>query len=96
MNFNDSQRARLNRRINDYSSLLRHLPPGEIDPHLSTKSDLILPRVIRAIEKLDAHTYGICDGCGEDIPKERLIAVPAALYCVACQESLEPDHDQRS
>jgi DnaK suppressor protein len=38
-----------------------------------------------ALALLDQGKYGICSGCGEPIPLERLIAVPFALQCVDCQ-----------
>ncbi len=37
-----------------------------------------------ALERLDAGTYGSCEECGAAIPFERLEAVPAARFCVAC------------
>jgi DnaK suppressor protein len=37
-----------------------------------------------ALEKLEEGTYGICDGCGEPIPKARLEALPAIASCVGC------------
>jgi DnaK suppressor protein len=33
--------------------------------------------------------YGICAGCGEDIPRERLLAQPTAIRCAACQAAGE-------
>ena len=40
--------------------------------------------VVRALEKLDAGTYGLCDRCGEPIPDERLEARPWSVLCVRC------------
>ena len=36
--------------------------------------------------------YGICADCGEDIPRERLLAQPIAIRCTACQAALEARH----
>ena len=38
----------------------------------------------RAIEKIEAGTYGFCDECGEKIGDARLEALPAASLCVDC------------
>jgi DnaK suppressor protein len=38
----------------------------------------------RALQRLDAGTYGSCESCGRPIPFERLEAIPAARFCVAC------------
>ncbi len=37
-----------------------------------------------ALNRLDAGTYGSCEECGAAIPFERLEAIPAARFCVAC------------
>ena len=41
-----------------------------------------LEEVERAIGKLDAGTYGLCEVCGEAIAPARLEAMPAARYCI--------------
>ncbi len=46
-----------------------------------------------ALERLDAGTYGSCEECGAAIPFERLEAIPAARFCVAC--SGRPLHPAR-
>ena len=33
--------------------------------------------------------FGLCEECGTRIPKERLLLVPEATLCVACQSELE-------
>ena len=38
--------------------------------------------VVRAMEKLDDGTYGLCDVCGRPIPAGRLEALPWAVLCV--------------
>jgi DnaK suppressor protein len=43
-----------------------------------------LERTERALAKLDDGTYGICDGCGAEIPPKRLQAMPDSSLCVAC------------
>lgn len=41
-----------------------------------------LDDVARALDKLDAGTYGLCEACGEVIGADRLEAMPAARYCI--------------
>jgi DnaK suppressor protein len=38
----------------------------------------------RALEALDAGTYGRCEKCGEQIAAERLDARPYARTCISC------------
>jgi DnaK suppressor protein len=45
--------------------------------------------VDRALERIEAGEYGICEACGKAIGKERLEARPAARYCVEDQARLE-------
>ncbi len=42
--------------------------------------------VCRAQDKLTAGSYGRCDGCGVDIPDDRLLALPWAVRCMTCAE----------
>jgi DnaK suppressor protein len=42
-----------------------------------------------AVQRLAEGTYGICEGCGERIARERLRAVPAARFCVDCAREQE-------
>jgi DnaK suppressor protein len=41
----------------------------------------------RAVELLDAGTYGRCTACGQRIPEERLAALPWAALCVPCRSA---------
>jgi DnaK suppressor protein len=43
-----------------------------------------LARTERALAKLDAGTYGTCDGCGKAIEPARLGARPDSVLCLAC------------
>jgi DnaK suppressor protein len=40
----------------------------------------------RALARLDAGTYGICERCGKAIAPERLEALPFVTLCIADQE----------
>ncbi|MDP9388933.1 MAG: TraR/DksA C4-type zinc finger protein [Actinomycetota bacterium] len=43
-----------------------------------------LEEVEHALAKLDAGTYGVCEGCGQPINAARLEAMPAARSCISC------------
>ncbi|MCY8934523.1 TraR/DksA family transcriptional regulator [Bacillus atrophaeus] len=55
----------------------------------------LLDEVNSALQKIKDGTYGICEATGEEIPYERLDAVPYARMTVEAQtdreEALEPD-----
>ena len=51
---------------------------------IATKLRETLDEVEHALEKFDAGTYGLCEGCGEPISEARLEAKPAARLCIDC------------
>lgn len=44
----------------------------------------LLSKVNRALERVDAGTYGLCESCGNSIPVERLDVLPYSTLCVEC------------
>jgi DnaK suppressor protein len=44
----------------------------------------LLGKANRALERVDAGTYGICESCGKAIPIERLEVLPYSTLCVEC------------
>ena len=42
-----------------------------------------------ALRRFQEGRYGTCEECGEEIPVERLKAVPATVLCIDCQRELE-------
>jgi DnaK suppressor protein len=43
----------------------------------------------RALARIEAGTYGVCESCGEPIGKARLQAFPRAALCVRCKQREE-------
>lgn len=54
---------------------------------LMTQAREHLEELDRALERLAQGQYGVCQGCGEAIPPERLEIRPAATTCVRCARS---------
>jgi DnaK suppressor protein len=60
----------------------------------------IIERKIRELKKIDLlikrmskqEKFGLCEECGKQIPKRRLLIVPEATLCVSCQRELEKAH----
>lgn len=57
----------------------------ERDLALSAQARAAVDEIDRALAKMDAGTYGVCERCGQPIPKARLKALPYASLCVACK-----------
>jgi len=49
----------------------------------------LIVEIDEALQRIEDGTYGICEGCNEPIPKERLKAIPWARYCITCSSLLE-------
>lgn len=56
---------------------------------LTANAREMLSQTERALERLDAGTYGLCENCGEPIGKARMQAFPRATLCVACKQKQE-------
>jgi DnaK suppressor protein len=57
----------------------------ERDLALSAQALAAVDEIDRALGKIQLGTYGVCEKCGENIPKERLKALPYAALCVKCK-----------
>ena len=61
-----------------------------VDQDLTAFTADLRSRMLREIEialkRVAGGTYGICEGCGEEISPNRLKAIPWARYCLPCQE----------
>jgi len=47
--------------------------------------EIKLRDVTRALELIEEKKYGLCQECGEEIPQDRLLAMPSALRCLKHQ-----------
>ncbi|HEU5098443.1 MAG TPA: TraR/DksA C4-type zinc finger protein [Roseiflexaceae bacterium] len=56
---------------------------------LRSNTQDLLGQVDAALGRLDEGSYGICARCGQEIPTERLEALPYAIYCISCQSQVE-------
>jgi len=61
----------------------------ELDGNLVVRDVARLEQVDRALEKIDEGTYGLSDLSGAPIPRERLEAVPEAIYTLAEEKGRE-------
>lgn len=59
------------------------------DIALRDNQKIILKKVNDALGRIDKGSYGYCENCGEEIPLERLEAVPYATLCLRCREEIE-------
>ena len=55
----------------------------------TSNSRLLLEQTEKALARIDAGSYGVCESCGEPIGKARLMAFPRAVLCVTCKQREE-------
>ncbi|MGW2633962.1 TraR/DksA family transcriptional regulator [Streptomyces chattanoogensis] len=56
---------------------------------LASNAREMLQQTERALGRLDAGTYGLCENCGNPIGKARMQAFPRATLCVECKQKQE-------
>jgi DnaK suppressor protein len=61
----------------------------ELDLSLLEMRNKNLKAIKDALQRLKEGTYGICDGCGTEIPEKRLMVMPFTPFCVDCQHKQE-------
>jgi len=61
----------------------------EISSQLAEVESRELARIEYALERMRNGQYGICEGCGSNIPMARLNALPYATFCIKCQREAE-------
>ena len=69
----------------DVMDLAKSLVDAETNASIIERAERQLAQINSALLRLDDGQYGICLDCGEEIPFERLKAIPSALYCIGCQ-----------
>ena len=80
----------------ELSALDQHPADGS-DVTEQRARDLVIDQILEgeaeqireAQRRREEGTYGICEECGSQIPKERLEARPEATLCIDCQRSRE-------
>jgi DnaK suppressor protein len=61
----------------------------EHDLALTATAQDLLDQTERALDRIYAGTYGVCESCGKPIGKARLLAFPRATLCVECKQREE-------
>ena len=88
---NEMESEALGRNRTDLSNMPLHMADAgsdnyEIDNTLGLMDSerQLLNKIDDALARIENHTYGVCEGAGEQIPKKRLQAIPWARHCVKC------------
>jgi len=69
----------------DEMDVARSSADDETHANLIERAEDRLRLIDEALARIDNGSYGTCAECGDDIPVERLKALPFALFCIDCQ-----------
>jgi DnaK suppressor protein len=58
---------------------------------LKEREQKLIKKIDQAVERIDNGTFGICRGCGNEIPLPRLKARPVTDLCIECKTRQEED-----
>lgn len=94
-----------NKTLTEEATLDTNELPDEIDQasaeynqsfifRLRDREKFYLSKIDKALQKLDAGTFGICEACDEPINIKRLEARPVTTLCIRCKE--EQEMEERS
>jgi len=73
----------------DFLDLAQSIEHQELARLTATRLAERAKRLHIALTRVADGEYGVCSECGTSIPRKRLLAIPDATTCVACQERLE-------
>jgi DnaK suppressor protein len=60
----------------------------DINATLMENEDYLVNEAREALRRIDAGTFGRCEECGQQIPAERLDALPYARFCTRCANAV--------
>lgn len=65
---------------------VRNLADREMEISRIDRATGNMKEILKALERVDDGSYGVCADCEESISERRLAALPWASRCVRCQE----------
>jgi RNA polymerase-binding protein DksA len=61
----------------------------ELDYAFEDNVERVIAAIDAALQRIEDGTYGICENGGEQIPAERLEAIPWTTLCIDCKRKAE-------
>lgn len=59
---------------------------NEVVEQIDREAQVELSQINKALERIEAGSYGECSNCGADISEQRLQALPHTDRCIRCAE----------
>lgn len=80
---------KLNQSSGDMLDAALDQAQDEINSQLAEVESRELTQIEKALERMQAGQYGVCEVCSGKIKLERLKALPYATVCIDCQREIE-------
>lgn len=77
--------------LRDPEELATLITRSEVEDQLVEDDRNLVEKIDFALRRIDAGTYGLCTGCGGEIPLARLEAKPSVSLCIDCQEQKDAE-----
>jgi DnaK suppressor protein len=74
------------RREADFGDVASFTAGDEVLEGLEDAALAEIREIRAALDRMDLGTYGICEGCGQPVPPQRLAVLPHARWCAPCAE----------
>ncbi len=68
----------------DFEEQAVEVQNDEVIDRIASATESELAQITRALARLDAGKFGVCECCGADIGAARLRAAPEATLCTVC------------
>ena len=76
-------------RLSDTADIASNLIDDEIVMSIAQGEAKEIEQIDSALIKIKKGKYGICEHCGKNINKQRLMAIPFVNLCIKCKEDEE-------
>ncbi len=73
----------------DFAEQAIELENRELLEALDDEIKLELRQIERALKRIEQEEYQYCEGCGDEVGKERLKALPYTTLCIRCATAQE-------
>lgn len=75
--------------VGDFKDIAARELDAVVDAAQAERAAFELEQVLHARARLHDHSFGRCRDCDDDIPLQRLLALPATTLCAHCQSAHE-------
>lgn len=69
----------------DYTDLASFDEGQNLRFRIHNRESNLIKKILTTLRRIESGEFGLCEDCGEEIPKNRLLARPVTTKCVECK-----------